>query len=371
MTPRSRTSATEIIRAWRPTPVTRASALTAELYTDPAGYRLERERVFGVGGTWLGVGGIHQVAHAGAYFTVVVAGEPLLVLRDPGGALRAFSNVCAHRGGVIARGTGTCAGVLQCQYHGWTYALTGELLRARDIGEEEEGFAPARLGLRPVRVASWLHSVFVSFDPAAPPLAEYLGELPARVEPYDIDDYVYAFSRDFEIPANWKLVWENAAESYHLPVVHPQLRFNPRLFREEIGSTWSLQISLSEAAGAPDTRESLVVNLFPNTFMVVPTGVRWGQAYAKATYLLPQGVDRTLYRSDFYVPADRLGDAAALDTLKAAWDELNRQDLRIAEELQRGVQSLAYEPGRLSVRWERALHHFHHLLMTRLRVEGA
>ncbi len=318
-----------------------------------------------------GVGGLQQLPQPGSYFTVAVAGEPILVLRDAKGTLRAFSNVCPHRGGPIARGAGKLGAVLQCQYHGWTFSTAGQLLRARDFGEEEE-FDPSALGLRPLRVETWLHSVFVSFDPATPSLGEYLGELPVRVGRYGVDDYAYAFSKDFELPVNWKLVWENAAESYHLPIVHPQLRFNPRCFREETGETYSLQVSLPEEPTGPaddarEPRESLVVNLFPNTFLIVPSRARWDQRYFKATYLLPQAVDRTLYRSDFYVPGDCLDDRSAIESLKVAWDELNEQDRRIVVDLQRGMESTAYDQGRLSVRWEKALHHFQARLMACLR----
>ncbi|HEY8369150.1 MAG TPA: aromatic ring-hydroxylating dioxygenase subunit alpha [Thermodesulfobacteriota bacterium] len=345
------------------------------MYLDPEVFALERARVFG-GPAWVGVGGLHQLREPGAYFTATVAGEPIVVVRDADGALRAFFNVCPHRGGPLARGAGKLRGVLQCLYHGWTFGLDGALLRARDFGGEAD-FDPAACGLRPLRVETWLQSVFVALDPAAPPLGDYLGDLRGRIARYALDDYAYAFSKDFELPVNWKVAWETAAESYHLPIVHPQLRFDPRRFREEIGRCYSLQVSLPPEAdqakgdGGREPLESLVVNLFPNTFLIVPSRVRWDRPYFKATYLLPLGVDSTLYRSDFYIPRERLGDDAWLAPLHAAWDEVNRQDREICEELQRGIRSTAYEPGPLSLRWERALHHFHELLMTRLRGEAA
>lgn len=342
------------------------------MYTDDGVFALERARVFG-GPAWVGVGGLHQLPEAGTHFTADVAGEPILVLRGADGALGAFFNVCPHRGGPLARGSGKLRGVLQCLYHGWTFGLDGALVRARDFGGEVDA---ATCRLRPVRVEAWLESVFVALDPAAPPLVAYIGDLGHRIERYRLGGFAYAFSKDFELPVNWKVAWETAAESYHLPIVHPQLRFDPRRFREEVAERHSVQVSLPVGAGDAAENgegpplESLVVNLFPNTFLIVPSPVRWDRPYLKSTYLLPRDVATTLYRSDFYVPRERVGDEAWLAPLHAAWDDLNRQDRQICEELQRGVGSMAYQPGPLSPRWERSLHHFHGLLVRHLRGEA-
>ncbi len=132
-----------------PTTATRrASTLPASWYRDEAVYQTERREVFGR--EWLAFARADQVATAGSYVAQVLAGYPLVVVRDDTGVLRGFHNVCRHRAGpLVDDGNGTCRGGLVCRYHGWTYRLDGSLLRARDFGSDAD-LDPASCGLWPV-----------------------------------------------------------------------------------------------------------------------------------------------------------------------------------------------------------------------------
>src|SRR5215470_13552912 len=164
-----------------------AETLASRYYTDPAILSLERERIFRR--TWQLVGTLNQpcgeangakrtIADPGGYFTVDVIGEPVVIVRDQTGTLRAFSNVCRHRAGPIAQGAG-CRNVFQCGYHGWTYTLDGRLIGTPEV-DGEGFFDRSAMGMVPLRCETWEECIFVNFDREAPPLGEFLGNIPKQ-----------------------------------------------------------------------------------------------------------------------------------------------------------------------------------------------
>ena len=180
-------------------------------YSDPAVLRLERERIFRR--TWQYAGRADQVAEPGAFFTCDLGGVPVVVVRDEDGTLRAFLNVCRHRGSLVCEGEGRRAS-LQCPYHAWTYGLDGSL-RAAPRSDLVPGFDRDELGLLPAAVDAWGPFVFVNPDPDAAPLAETLGELPSLVASAGLDVDALRFHHRAagpEYEANWKVCAENFLE---------------------------------------------------------------------------------------------------------------------------------------------------------------
>ena len=148
--------------------------------------------------------------------------QPVLVLRDQDGVLRAFRNVCRHRGSRLLAGSGECGKAIRCRYHGWTYRLDGELIgvpEARSIA----GLDKSALGLFPVRVETLAGLVFVNLDVHAQPLAEQLPGLAERLAPWGIEGLEPHRPLDGTQPANWKIVADNYLEGYHVPIAHPGL----------------------------------------------------------------------------------------------------------------------------------------------------
>lgn len=188
-----------------------AQTLPSRFYTDPAVLESEKEKIFRR--TWQLVGSMnqpcgegggvpHTIADPESYFTVDVSGEPVIVVRDKQGMLRAFSNVCRHRAGPIALGSG-CRNVLRCAYHGWTYTLDGRLIGTPDIGGVEF-FDRSTMGMVPLRLETWEQFIFVNFDRDAKPLAEYLGGIPSQAREFRFDGLELAERRDYVINCNWK-----------------------------------------------------------------------------------------------------------------------------------------------------------------------
>lgn len=204
-----------------------------EWYLDPDVFELERQLVFRR--TWQLVCPVTDVAEPGSYRAVQIdADTEFIVVRDHDGVLRAFYNVCSHRGNLIVGGHRDYAPfdppsgktrLFRCVYHAWSYNLDGTLNRAPGIGGLP-GFDQAQYGLREVSVDTWGPFVFLNPDPDALPLAEHLGDLPERVTALGIDMEAVAEEGNFLnvegiLECNWKSAVENALECYHCASSHP------------------------------------------------------------------------------------------------------------------------------------------------------
>ena len=197
-----------------------APPLDARHYRDPDLAELEQERIFAR--SWQLVGHASQLANPGDYLTGSAGVQPVLVLRADDGQLRAFRNVCRHRGSRLLNGSGQCGQAIRCLYHGWTYRLDGQLIGVPE-GRSIADLDKAQLGLFPARVETICGLVFVNLDIHAQPLAEQVAGLPERLAPYNIAGLKPSGEWHNTQPANWKIVIDNYNEGYHVPIAHPGL----------------------------------------------------------------------------------------------------------------------------------------------------
>jgi phenylpropionate dioxygenase-like ring-hydroxylating dioxygenase large terminal subunit len=183
-------------------------------------FQRERERVFGR--SWIPVCREEEVATPGDYVTYDLAGDPIVITRSRDGRLHALANVCRHRSMVIMEGAGN-APALQCPYHHWTYALDGSLTGAPyAIGERGiDGFDRTEHCLPRLALECWQGFVLVNVDADAPPLGPQLAALDDRLERHRMAEMVRVGSITWEQRWNWKLTFENYAESYHHIGIHP------------------------------------------------------------------------------------------------------------------------------------------------------
>ena len=350
---------------WNPD-LSRASTIPSRWYTDPAMLELERRRVFG--GTWQVVGQAAAVAEPGSYLACEIAGEPIVVTRAKDGELRAFSNVCRHRGALITDGAGQ-ASVLRCPYHAWTYALDGAL-----VGQPEfEGVADwdrTQICLPQFRTAVWGPFIFVSLSASAPPLPEVLGAIPGETAASGcpIEDLRLSRRRDYIIECNWKVYIDNYLEGYHLPAAHPSLfrELDYANYRVETHRYYSSQIApIRPRTTGPRrydyddaTRNALYYWLFPNFMLnIYPDNL-------SSNMIVPLGPERTLTIFEWFMWSSEVAQA----TIDFS-DEIQQEDIRICESVQRGLRSRHYDRGRFSVKRENGVHHFHGLLWEALRNE--
>jgi choline monooxygenase len=345
--------------------IARASTIPARLYFDPVYFELERDRIFAR--TWQLAARTEQLQRTGDYVAVEVAGERVVLVRD-GEALRGFHNICLHRAGPVAEGCGRRQ-TLQCRYHGWTYDLTGGLIRAPEM-EGVERFSPEDMHLLPVQVAAWGPLVFVNLDRNAPPLAHYLEDIPERASRFDAGRMRYVMRKEYELACNWKVYVDNYLEGYHVPVVHPGLHkeLDYDQYRVETFRYYSRQHAPVRPARPGDaSRRYLPASpeeepqyywLFPNVML----NVYYGQM--QTNVVEPLDHQRTRVVFDWYAvepPADPATDPVWAGMV-AFSDEIQIEDVEICEAVQRNLRSRVYDRGRYSAKRENGVHHFHALL---------
>jgi choline monooxygenase len=320
---------------------------------------LRRERALIFARSWQYGGRAAQVAEPGSYLATDAGGVPILVTRDRDGALRAFVNVCRHRGAVLMDGCGQRK-TLQCHYHAWTYDLDGSLRNA-PRSEREPDFDGDDWSLLPASIDTWGPFLFVNPDPAAVPLAEHLGDLPSILaRAIDIDAIEFHSRVEFGANANWKIVVENFLECYHCPTAHPsfsdQVDVHPDRYLLEAHPTFAAQFAQKKTTG----ERGQFHLLFPNTGLnVFP-----GPANLSIGPISPEGPGRTeRYLDYFFAPGlddQWLAEFFAFD------DQVGREDTVLVESVHRGMASGMVEQGRLLLNAEPLLAAFQRWVGARL-----
>jgi Rieske 2Fe-2S family protein len=340
-----------------------AMTLPGRYYTDGGIFRQELERFFF--NKWVCAGRTEQVAKAGDYFLCEVGGESIIVTRDAAGGLRAFYNVCRHRGTRMCREShGAFAGRIQCPYHAWTYALDGKLIGAPHM--LDAGFHREEYPLHVVQIDSWDGHIFLNLSAQGQPLASQLGDLPQKFAPWKMQELRLYKRIAYEVKANWKLIVINYNECMHCPVLHPLLsRITDYLSGENDIPTHAYIGGSMEFRGAAQTmsmdgtihreylpgltetqrKQTLYYTIYPNLFLSLHPD------YMMTHTLWPVAPNATRVVCEWHFHSAEMSKAnfTAEDAV-AFWDTTNREDWGISELSQLGIGSRAYVPGPYSSR---------------------
>jgi choline monooxygenase len=352
-------------------PLEAASTIPARWYTTDEMATLERERVFG--GSWICVGRSDQLARTSDFFTADVAGEPILVVRGEDGQVRGFFNVCRHRAARIVQEPCGHLDRLRCPYHAWTYDLSGRL---RGVPEFDgvANFDREQNGLRPVQVELWGPLVFIHLGEPKVSLQEQLSPMTEKLAPYRVEQLRCIGSKEYILNCNWKVYVDNYLDGgYHVIPIHPSLAgvLDYKNYRTECYTWTSVQSSPMRKPDASDDTSAGVVRtgqaaaywwVYPNFMLNAYEGVM------DTNVVFPLGADRCRVVFDFYFPATDTGPEATArhqQSIQVA-DRIQDEDVRICEDVQRGLRSRSFDTGRYSVRREAGVHQFHCLLARQL-----
>jgi phenylpropionate dioxygenase-like ring-hydroxylating dioxygenase large terminal subunit len=337
-------------------------------YVDPAVARLEHKTIFRR--TWQYTGHTGEVAEPGSFAPARVGDVPVVLVRDRERTLRAFVNVCRHRGSVLCDAAGKRE-TLQCAYHAWTYGLDGSLLSAPRTGSEP-GFDGSELGLLPVAVDTWGPFVFVNPDAGAAPLAEHLGELPRIVSEggVDVESLVFHKRTEGVVEANWKVCVENYLECYHCAVAHPgfskAIDVAPGAYALEEHPTFSSQYGPPKngGGGVYDASGEVPRGQFHLIFPGTVVNVMPGRGNLSIGPVVPAGTERTFRFLDYFFAP---GAAAEwIDEVLELDDQVGAEDRVLVERVQEGMRSGVIADGYLLPESERLIAHFERLLVDAL-----
>jgi glycine betaine catabolism A len=322
----------------------------------------ERERIFFT--HWLCVGHQSQLANPGDYFVPQVAGESLIVVRDKAGTVRGFYNVCRHRGTRLCeQSSGRLHATIQCPYHAWTYGLDGRLIGAPHM-DAVEGFDKANYALHAVPLELWEGFIFVNLADDPPPLAAAFASLAGKFTHWNLPKLRCAKRIEYEVRANWKLIFQNYSECYHCPLVHPALaKLTPYDAAENdlcegpfLGgfmpiTQGSLTIS-GNACALPvgdirgeNQHRVFYYSIFPNLLLSLHPD------YVLVHLVWPRSPQQVTIICDwlFHPDAFSRSDFRPEDAIEF-WDSTNRQDWHVCELSQQGIASRAYTSGPYSPR---------------------
>jgi glycine betaine catabolism A len=338
----------------------RGRTLPQKYFVSEEIFEREQEMIFS--SQWLLVGHQSQVAQPGDFFVPDVGLESVIIARDRAGTLRGFYNVCRHRGTRLCEEESGHSSTIQCPYHAWTYGLDGRLVGAPHMEEVPE-FDRTQFSLRPVNLGVWEGFIFVNLEDNAISLEEWFAPLAGKFSDWNLPQLRSAKRVEYDVKANWKLMFENYAECYHCPGVHPMLsKVSPYDSAEndltegpflggfmKINRGKSLTMSGEACAlsvgDGHDLQQVFYYSIFPNMLLSMHP------EYVMVHQLWPQSADRTLIVCDWLFHPDAFDrpDFKPEDAIEF-WDVTNKQDWHVCELSQQGIASRAYEPGPYSSR---------------------
>ena len=345
----------------------RSFSINKDCYRDPKFLNIEREQIFHK--SWQFLCHEEKLRKPGSYVATDVQGQSVFAARDSDGELRAFYNVCQHRGHELLAGDGNTK-LITCPYHAWVYKLDGTLHRARR-SELIENFNKSDICLTAIQVEEFCHLIFVNLDPNAAALAEQTGDLRKEVMGYasDLGELTFAHRLTYRIRANWKTIIDNFLECYHCPVAHRDFVTLVDMDTYKV-TTHGIYSSHMAKAGCSENKaytvegasvtDHAVWYLWPNmALMRYP-----GRGNFMVWCFIPVGPEETYEEFDFFYESAAPNEAE-LEAIKYIDTVLQPEDIGLVESVQRGMRTPAFKQGRYIVdpdesgMSEHAVHSFH------------
>ncbi len=354
--------------AYHPTTTTfrqGARTMPGEYYTSPAIFAEEQAGLFPA--MWHCVGRAARLERPGDWFRCTIAGESIIVVRGRSRDVRAFFNICRHRGTRLCQGeAGHFSETIQCPYHAWTWTTDGRLIGAPHM-QGVEGFDKADFPLHSAHVVEWEGFVFVNTADRPPPFEEAWAPIMSRLSRFNLGALAVGRRVTYDVRANWKLVFQNYSECLHCPTIHPELNrvlpyqsgANDLVEGPYLGGYMEITppnqsaTMTGRACGLPvspglpegERRRAYYYTFMPNMLLSIHPD------YVNYYMVWPVAVDRTVVESEWLFHPDSAArpDFNPEDAVQF-WDVTNRQDWDIVERGQLGIASRKYQPGPYSPR---------------------
>lgn len=300
--------------------------------------------------SWVFVGEISSLQKPGDFITDFIGHEPVVVIVDTEGRIRAFSNVCTHRASLLVEDSGNCGRLIKCPYHAWSFGLDGSLLGVPYQNGFTDNVDKSQLGLIEFRLDIWTRFIFVNISGDAPPLLEYLSPLPEQLAQHDLISPKMSLELNDIVDVHWKIMVDNAFCDYHLPFVHGNSigrfadpdgvtekiwkytgRITAKWKDEELSSS-----KIVDGLTGDGAKGSMAYSVFPNWFIAVfPNGgfnVMWWS---------PLSAEKTRARVHNFSIDAHSDLRSGVEQLKA----VQKEDYEICRRVQEGIRSGHYRPG--------------------------
>ena len=326
---------------------------------------MEREKTEIFLKEWQLVGSRTQIRNPGEILIAEVANNPVIVICQKDNTLKAFYNVCQHRGGPLAY-ENCSVSKLQCKYHGWVYELNGDLKNARGFNEAELNVED--FGLQPIHVTEWMGQVFVNLSNSPQDLNQHIDEIKTLTSPIDFSDYVFKFRESYQIRCNWKVYMDNFLEGFHIPFVHPELNkvIDYKSYKTEIYERFSLQWCPLDSELSPygksansEENKAFYFTIYPNIILNIAPG------RLQTNIVEPKSSKTCVVHFDYHFDNPEEADIEQ----DADFSEMIQQeDILICENVQKGLESKGYDKGKFSPLNEKGVFHFQSLVKSSLNL---
>ena len=364
------------------------TTLGGDYYTNADTFAAEQERIFEA--TWFCAVRSAELALPGQFKKVQVGRESVLLVRGRDGLLRAFLNICRHRGAQLCTDAeGQLKRNLRCPYHSWTYALDGKLVAAPNIGTlTTDSGAPIdryEFGLAPVALTEWLGYAWVCISDTPPPFEDVVAEATQRlgdadaINRYGIGGLDVGHRVVYDVAANWKLIVENFMECYHCASIHPELvgvlpEFSGGMAAQTnvgLGAEFGSEVNGFTVDGSAgferlpgiteeQDRRYYAITAKPTVFInLVPDHIIFHRMF-------PMSVDRTIVECDWLYTADVVASGRDVSRSVELFHRVNEQDFEACERTQPAMSSRAYRNGGVLVPAEHHIADFHEWVVSRL-----
>ena len=343
-------------------PIKRAKTIPSKWYYSKKLFKLENKMIFSK--SWHLVGSESILKNPGDALIREILNQPIIIIKQKNHSLKAFFNVCQHSGGPLLT-TNSCVKRLQCKYHGWIYNLNGELKRVREF-ENVENFDFKDYNLKSIDIKVWQGLIFINFNNKPNNLHSILSEISTRIKPINFSKYTFHSSVSYHIKCNWKTYIDNFLEGYHIPFVHPKLNkiLDYKSYTTEIFKNYSLQFAPINSDISPYDKSNELKNtayyytIFPNILLNIAPG------RLQTNVINPTSPNSCVVYFDYYF--DKVGDNVIKNDIEFS-NEVQLEDIKICEEVQKRLESKGYNKGRISPQSEKGLHHFQSILKEQLK----
>ena len=343
-------------------PIKKAKTIPAKWYHSKKIFDLENKMIFFK--SWHLVGSKGILKNPGDAVIEEVSNQPIIIIKQEDNSLKAFFNVCQHRGGPLLT-KNKCIKALQCKYHGWIYNLNGELKKVREF-ENVENFNFEDYNLKSISIKVWQGLIFINFNNRSKNFNSVLNEISNRIKPINFSKYTFYRSVSYHIKCNWKTYIDNFLEGYHIPFVHPKLNkvLDYKSYTTEIFKNHSLQFAPINSNISPYDKSSGLKNtayyytIFPNVLLNIAPG------RLQTNVVKPTSPNSCVVDFDYYF--DEVSHKVIKNDIEFS-NEVQLEDIKICEEVQKRLESKVYNQGRISPQSEKGLYHFQSVLKEKLK----
>ncbi len=330
-------------------------------YADPQVFELERKSIFQ--NSWILAGHTSQVENIGDFFTIEIAGQPLIISRDKNNQLNAFYNICPHRGSRVEKSEQGNKKIFVCSYHGWTFHLDGTLNRAPNFDTADLG---AHSCMRPVLLEVCQSMIFINLNPNARPMKETYEQWATRLDQYKfLGSLKKVRVSERIIEANWKAIIDNYLECDHCKLAHPAFSktFDMKNYHIDLYDNFSCQYSRLTNKKKEEQEHANFYWIWPNLMLSVYPGEAGNMTTSQ---ILPLAPDKTLAIYSYYFKSDEIN--AEQEELIRFVDQVREEDFGLVESLQKAFHTNAFDRGIYSPT-EYAIKYFHGLYENAMAVE--